>query len=255
MTCEDFGFEVIDGCVGARLTPWDRRALGFGTAEITRLEAETVDDALLLLRETETWAQVQGVRYLFGRVPADAGHLRSALSRSGYAMTECSLALSREGFEDLPKVPGRMRLELRPADRNDLPTLQAIARDDFHHGRFLEDPGIDHAAAVRRSINWVADLLDQGLLQTAAYGNQIVGFHAERLSDDGTHARLILTGTAHRYAMLSMPLWLRALERLAARHASCCSTLVSAANVGVINLYARLGFHYDSTQFGYRKFL
>ena len=31
--------------------------------------------------------------------------------------------------------------------------------------------------------------------------------------------------------------------------------LISAANTGIVNLYAKLGFHYDKTLFGFRKYL
>ena len=68
-------------------------------------------------------------------------------------------------------------------------------------------------------------------------------------------AALILTGAAGRYSMLALPLWITALEHLGSRQVKHCSTLVSAANIGVVNLYARLGFRYDTTLFGYRKFL
>jgi hypothetical protein len=241
--------------ITARLTPWDQRALGFVTAELTGLSAGSVKDATALLKQAESWARENNVRYLFGRVPANAYHVRRALSEQGHAMVECSLTLSRDGFAGLPPVPARMRPQLCQTDRKDLPTLQAIANRDFNHGRFLEDPAIAHEQAVQRTVNWLGDLFDQGLLQTAKSGARIVGFHAERITADGRHADLILTGTASRYAVLAVPLWISALDQLAERRVESCATLVSAANTGVVNLYAKLGFHYDSTLFGYRKFL
>ena len=55
--------------------------------------------------------------------------------------------------------------------------------------------------------------------------------------------------------MLAMPLWVTALESLAARDIQRCTTLVSAANTGIINLYARLGFQFNTSLTGFRKFL
>jgi len=241
--------------VAARLTPWDKRALGFGTAELTSIQADTTEEACALLEQAETWARQNGVDYLFGRVPAEALLLRLAMEQSGHTMVECSLTLSRDGFAGLPVIPARMRPRFRLANHGDLPTLQAIAHEDFHHGRLLEDPAIARALAARRTVNWVSDLLDQGLLQTVESNGKVIGFHAERLTDEGQHANLILTGATRRYAVLALPLWICALERLGNRQVKRCSTLVSAANVGVINLYAKLGFRYDTTLFGYRKFL
>ena len=243
------------GSIGARLTPWDQRALGFVTAEITSLGADSTEDATALLKHAEIWARANNVHYLFERIPSNAHHLRRALSDLGHAMVECSLTLSRDGFAGLPAIPARLRPQLRMARRDDLPALQAIADRDFNHGRFLEDPAIAREQAAQRTVNWIGDLFDQGLLQTAESNEKIIGFHAERITADRHHADLILTGTASRYAMLAMPLWIRALEQLAERRIEHCSTLVSAANTGVMNLYAKLGFRYDSTLFGYRKFL
>lgn len=255
MTPTNFQHQHGNGHIVARLTPWDQRALGFGTAEITSIQAMAIDNALTLLDQVEAWARLHDVGYLFGRIPAEATLLRIAMERRGYSMVECSLTLSRSGFSGLPTIPARMRPRCRPATHNDLPTLQAMAREDFHHGRFLEDPAINRDLAARRTVNWIGDLFDQELLQAVESNNKVIGFHAERIDDDGQHADLILTGAASRYSMLALPLWVCALERLDARRVQRCSTLVSAANTGVVNLYARLGFHYDTTLFGYRKFL
>lgn len=253
----DSNFQLwIDGLgVTARLTPWDRRALGYGTAEIVALRTDSTADAVAMLERVEAWARQCDVRYLFGRVSADAGHLRRAFMDSGHVMVECSVTLSRDGFAGLPVIPTRLRPSLRPAHVGDLDWLRAMACEDFHHGRFLEDPAIDHVLATRRTANWVGDLVEQGLLSVAESGGRVIGFHAERLSGETGSADLILTGVARRYSMLALPLWVVALERLAEGGMSRCTTLVSAANTGVMNLYAKLGFRCDSTLFGYRKFL
>lgn len=241
--------------IDVRLTPWDQCVLGFGTAEFTSFHAGSSADARSLLAQAATWGRANNVSYLFGRVPGDARELRTALTATGYSMVECSLTLSRDGFDHLPVIPPRVRIDLRPAVREDLASLQVIANDDFHHGRFLEDPAIAHADAARRTANWVSDLLDLRLLRTALCSGRIVGFHSERVGASGKHADLLLTGVANRYAVLAMSLWVSVLQDLARRDVRGCSTLVSAANIGVVNLYAALGFRYNSTLFGYRKFL
>ncbi|PJK00091.1 hypothetical protein CO615_05365 [Lysobacteraceae bacterium NML75-0749] len=148
-----------------------------------------------------------------------------------------------------------MRPTLRPATEDDLAVLQPIAYHDFHHGRFLEDPTIPVEHARKRSFYWVADLLQQGHLQAAESRGKIIGFHAERLDMEKRHADLILTGTCAAYAMLALPLWTTALSNLSERGIQHCSTLISTANTGVINLYARLGFHFDTALLGFRKYL
>lgn len=243
------------GVVEARLTPWDERALGFTTAEITRLDAATTDQAAALLDQTQAWARQQGVHYLFGRIDANAHALRAAVLGCGFQFVETSLTVSRSGMGQLPAVPRGMLPVLRPAVAADIPLLRSIAADDFGHGRFLEDPAIDPAHARLRTANWIEDLVNAQLVQTAESRGRIIGFHAERVFADEHRAELLLTGAAAPYAMLAMPLWVTALQSLATRDIQRCTTLVSAANTGIINLYARLGFQFNSSLNGFRKFL
>ncbi|MDC7807950.1 hypothetical protein PQS31_14140 [Luteimonas sp BLCC-B24] len=243
------------GRLDARLTPWDERALGFVTAEVTHFEAELAQDAAALLAGLEQWASALAVRYLFGRVDANDQLLRAALAAGDFRFVETSLTVSRSSAHTLPAVPQGMRPSLRPAVADDIPTLRRIAQDDFHHGRFLEDPAIDTRAARARTANWVEDLVAGGLAYTAESRGRIIGFHAERVHAAERCAELLLTGVAAPYAMLAVPLWVTALEALGARDIQSCTTLVSAANTGILNLYARLGFQFNSSLTGFRKSL
>jgi len=247
--------EHAGGRAEVRLTPWDERALGMRTAEIVRLDIGVASAAGSLIAEVERWGRANGVQYLFGRVDAAAPSAKKAVLAAGFGIVECSIALSRAGFAGLPAVPARMRPALRPVEEADIAELERIARDDFHHGRFLEDPAIDTALSAARTANWIGDLARQRLAYAATLNGKVIGFHAERMSADGRHADLILTGVTGRYAIMAMPLWITALESLSARGVQDCSTLISAANTGIVNLYARLGFRFDTTLFGFRKYL
>jgi hypothetical protein len=251
----ELSLETAAGRLTARLTPWDERALGFATAEITAFHADEATAALDLLQQAESWAVDLRVRYLFGRVDANLHLLRGALLQAGHRFVETSLSVSRSGMGNLPAVPRGMLPALRPATAADIPQLRQIAHDDFVHGRFLEDPEIDGARARMRTANWIEDLVDAGLAYAAESRGRVIGFHAERIRPGEHHAELLLTGAAAPYAMLAMPLWVTALESLAARDIRRCTTLVSAANTGILNLYARLGFQFNSTLAGFRKFL
>lgn len=249
---------VIDngqGRIAARLTPWDERALGFVTAEVTCLEISSAEQAAPLLSELEQWCAEHSVHYLFGRIDATKAAAKSALLGQDYAFVETSLTVSRSGFANLPPVPRGMLPTLRPATAADVPELRRIAATDFAHGRFLEDPAIDPQRAALRTANWIEDLVSGGLAHVAESRGRIIGFHAERVATDKSNCELLLTGATGPYAMLALPLWITALESLAARGVPQCTTLVSAANTGILNLYARLGFHFNSTLLGFRKFL
>lgn len=244
-----------EGRLAARLTPWDERALGFVTAEVTHLQIDHPQQATALLAELEQWCATQSVHYLFGRIDATQAAAKAALLQHGYAFVETSLTVSRSGFANLPPVPRGMLPTLRAATADDIAVLRHIAATDFAHGRFLEDPAIDPQRAALRTANWIEDLVNAGLAQVAESRGRTIGFHAERMAADHSNCELLLTGATGPYAMLALPLWITALESLAARGIPQCTTLVSAANTGILNLYARLGFHFNSTLFGFRKFL
>lgn len=243
------------GHLAARLTPWDERALGFVTAELTAMDVTSIADAGSLLEELEQWCASKSVRYLFGRIDASRSVSKAALLQRGYQLVETSLTVSRSGFAGLPTVPRGMRPTLRLATPTDITELRRIAANDFAHGRFLEDPAIDPERAAERTANWIEDLVNGGLAHVAESRGRTIGFHAERLNMEKRSAELLLTGVTAPYAMLALPLWITALDALAARDIQQCTTLVSAANTGVLNLYARLGFHFNNTLFGFRKFL
>ena len=251
----DFDLQLDGGQISSRITPWDERALGFPTAEITLLLADKADIALHLLEQAQTWARGQHVRYFFGRIDSNAHLLRGALMANDFLFVESSLIVSRSGLGNLPPVPRGMLPTLRHAVPSDIPLLRQIAHDDFNHGRFLEDPAIDAQRARDRTANWIEDMVNTGLVYAAESRGRVIGFHAERATPERHHAELLLTGAAAPFAMLSVPLWVTALESLAARDIQHCTTLVSAANTGIINLYARLGFQFNSTLTGFRKFL
>lgn len=251
----EFALQQNSSHLAARLTPWDERALGFVTAEITALHADDAATARRLLAHMQAWAGEQGVRYLFGRVDANGHLLRDALLEADFQFVETSLTVSRSGMGNLPPVPRGMLPILRPATTTDIPLLRQIAYDDFGHGRFLEDPAIDATRARQRTANWMEDLVNGGLTYVAESRGRVIGFHAERAHPSEHRAELLLTGAAASYSMLAMPLWVTALQSLAARDIQQCTTLVSAANTGILNLYARLGFQFNTTLTGFRKFL
>jgi hypothetical protein len=248
-------FDHGQGGIAVRLTPWDERALGFVTAEVTAFDITATDQAGALLDEVEQWCTSQSVHYLFGRIDAARPVAKAALLQHGYQFVETSLTVSRSGFANLPTVPRGMLPMLRPATMADIPELRRIAATDFAHGRFLEDPAIDPTRAAGRTANWVEDLVTGGFAYVAESRGRTIGFHAERVNSEQRTAELLLTGATAPYAMLALPLWVTALESLAARDIQQCTTLISAANTGILNLYARLGFHFNSTLLGFRKLL
>jgi hypothetical protein len=237
-----------------RLTPWDCKSFGFATSEITSISYRQASEIALLLGEVDRWNMANDVAQCVTRIDAADNAMKAAIQECGFYFAETSLRLSKPNLArcELNSITTK-RLCLRPAESRDRTAVQEIAATAFRFGRFQEDPYLEKGLAKTRHANWVGDLLDQGLLYVAVLKDQIVGFHAERLSGNGKDADLILTGTAGRYSMLSLPLWVSVLDSLQARGITRACTMISAANIGVLNLYCALDFHFDQTLLGFHK--
>jgi len=88
-------------------------------------------------------------------------------------------------------------------------------------------------------------------LLIAKHRDKLVGFHAQRLSVEGEYIDWILTRTCSAYAMLSVPLWHTAFKLAQARDIKLIKTVISAANVGVLNLYNSFPFRVEKALCGY----
>jgi len=233
--------------------PFNSQAFGFSSAQLADVAADNEASAAALLEQVDVAVRERGYRHVVLRIPAYHRVLHAALVRAGYYFAESSISLSLAGLNvrDYSKLAGRVRLVV--ADSTQLPELVHIASQDFHHGRFLEDPFLDQALARRRHALWLEELAKTGELYAALAGDQLVGFHAEHDLRNGC-ADLILTGAAQRYSMLAPAIWASALMSLKARDVRTCTTMVSAANLGVLNLYQRLGFRFDETWYGFHRF-
>ncbi len=234
-----------------RLTPWDERSLRIRTAEI--IEASGSDSDLPgLWNLIDDWIKQHGVEYSFGRISADAMLAKQSFQRQGYRFVETSLLMSRLRTDEWPRTPASLSLQLSPVCDQDMEELRTIAINDFHHGRFLEDPSISPVQARARTGSWLADLCARGNLHAVQMHKKNIGFVAHTIGDDGC-ADLILYGVSSNFPMLALPLWVSALKSLNEAGATRYRAMISAANVHVVNLYLKLGFSVTSVHYGFSK--
>ena len=161
----------------------------------------------------EVWCAENDVHYVFGRFRAD-GTDRALLERHGFALVETTLALTSGPHVNLPRVPKSLRPTLSPAREDQVDEIAAIAEADFQHGRYIEDPLINEAAAGARNGYWLRDLYEEGCLLVAEHRQRIVGFHCDRVNRDGHNAQLVLAGVRSGAEMYALPMWVEALSRL-----------------------------------------
>lgn len=237
-----------------RDTPWDERSFGFRTRELLSVEREDPSQVAAILAAFEARNAVDRVGLCYARVDANDRVLIHALNDVGYRPVEHSFALSLSSLNHFyPENHFGKNLALRPLAAADVPVVQEIAAHDFLYGRFIEDEMIARAACQRRQRNWVADMVANKDFTIWVHGEEGApqGFHAFKVQDQ--HAQMILSGMAAKYQPLAAFFWASCLHEKGRMGIQTVSTMIAAANLPIVNLYARFGFRFDQFLVGLHK--
>ncbi len=236
-----------------RRTPWDERVFGFPCAEITHLLVVQEAAGLELFRQFETWARVQGVLFAYGRFEPTR-LVKQVMHQSGFYFAEASYRIRHHKLQGSAAFDRLIRSGplLETATKSDHAALCAILADDFKYGRMHEDPWVDQALASLRYGNWLSDLLVQKHeVYTYRFKGEVIGLHIQR--EEGDRVDLVLTGIKRSHALLGVSLWAEALRLNRLRGVRETHTLISAANIPIVNLYRRFEFQFDELLLGFHK--
>lgn len=233
-----------------RQTPWDARALGRPTRDIAELslavehDGDAALDVALLQRLTDLCDQ-EKTGLVTVRIDADRRSAIGWLQGAGFRYVETAYSLScRNVARYEPPARVTRSITLRDACPDDHPALIAQAAESFHYGRFAEDPWIPAELNRRRQIDWIEGLLSgRARVLVADLDGGPAAFMAFRVTDGV--ANLILAGTRPRARILAYPLWIAVMALLKEEGVGRAETMISAANLGVVNLYATLGFRFE----------
>lgn len=242
---------------GARLSwrpaPWDAAVLGHGCAEILSCEAADAAALTELLAAFNQLAVDQAIRLAYTRAEPTAMH-KQAFHAAGFYFAEASYLISQPRLQASAGHDRLVRrgLSLAPAEPGDLPAIRDILANDFAHGRIHEDPWVRPDQAAARNRAWLDDLLRQGH-EVLAYrhGDSVIGLHIQHSA--GSRTDWVLTGVQRSHALLGASLWAEALRLNRLRGLREVHTLVSAANLPILNLYRQLGFQFDSLLCGFHR--
>lgn len=241
--------------ISYRPTPWDTRAFGFKTAELT---FETNQDQKSL---TERYLQLENellqneIRFIYTRIDGQDFELRKNLQELGFYFAESSLEIA------MTKVQKFTKLRLPPlqyldATKEDIPTIKLIARDTFNYSRFHEDATIDKSLARSRYFNWIDDLVHQKASFKVAYsGKVLIGFNIQKEDSENRTANLVLAGCDDGQQVFVLSLWNEIIEHNKAQGIQKIETLISTSNIGMYNVYAHFGFKVEKTLFGFHKWI
>lgn len=242
-----------DSCMTYRPTPWDTRVFGFKTNEILdiRYPHRSALDHLLDIFDRNNRAEE--VQFTYTRIDAGDKLLRHALQSFSFYYAETSFALSMNDVEK-QDFGARFRndLQLTPPDSSDYDQIKTISRTNFHYSRFHDDFNIEEEKARDRYYLWIDDLREQGKrFLVYKTDNVVKSFLAYDFVDDCVD--LILAGSKKGSDIISFYFWPSFMTHFQKLGYKKAKTIISASNIGIVNLYARLNFKFERTMLGYHK--
>jgi hypothetical protein len=237
-----------------RPTPWDERIFGYPCMEILGVEAP--DDVQLagLLGKFDDEARARGVRFAYTRIDGGSAPLKRVLHEAGFYYAESSYRILHrkvQGSSHFDKLI-RRGPELVLAEPSHFDAIRQILADDFNHGRIHEDPWVERELAASRYRYWLSDLATQGHeIYVYLLRGEVIGTHIQRR--DGAIADLVLTGVKRSHALLGVSLWAEVMHLARQQGVAEAHTLISAANLPIVNLYRNFEFHFDEFLCGFHK--
>lgn len=206
--------------------PWDKKTFDVECYEVSNLELHRLEE----LKNTP------------GHFTLRLDPLTSAaqIQEFGFRYVD-TLIVPRCHQEDFLAYPNS---EVSITKSINLSDLSAIATNAFVHGRYHRDDSIPLHLAEIRYQNWLQDLYAEGKVLGIEYQGGLAAFIAiedSRLILHAVHSKLRGKGLA-KY------LWTPVCEELFTKGYPTIESSISAANLAVVNLYARLGFTLKSAQ-------
>lgn len=227
-------------------TPWNEKSLGLKSNEI--IDADYNYDFDIVLESFEQECLKEKIDLSVFRTVNK--NLITHLEKRGYAKTEISLEVFKS-FRKVNKFVTKNKIDILKKAKHFNKEIKEFAYQDFHFGRFQEDYRISEEKSRKRNELWIDDLNEDAsshCLVGLCKGN-FVGFMYYKIIDD--HVNLILGGVKNNFAHLVQEFWKEVINQLILHRS--ISTVISAANPQIINLYSNLGFTFKKSLIGLHK--
>lgn len=237
-----------------RETPWDKKIFGLKTYEILDMKLESFCEFEDLQRE---FLLQTNADFVNGRFCATDLTIKKALLLNEFQVMESSLQIYLPSLKryNPPMMFKSKILSLELFNSQDLEDLKSLAAESFHFSRFHENPFFKKDLADKRVSSWVEDLVHQGkTIWVFKDKKKIVAFIAFDLVDD--QINLILGGCRQNFGLYAPYFWNSFLLKMRDEGVGKkVFTVVSAANVGVLNIYFNMGFRVKKSFLDYQKII
>lgn len=226
-------------------SPWDTSVFGFPVIQIAEFRVHDIE------------APGDYLAFEVARDKLNAGLVSCRLP--GLDLKE-SMLLEEHGFrfiemlyqpevDNIQNMAGlyETKLDVIIAGESDLPAIIEIAGNAFKNERFHVDPRLDSALADQRYRNWVQTCIDHPTQRLYAIKNglkTIAFFITEMQADNTCYWHLNAVAPNLQGQGLGMKVWISMLRSAREQGAKKVKTCIVARNYRVLNLYAKLRFHF-----------
>lgn len=229
----------------AALVSWDTEIFGFPVAQIQKLE---IIDLLSAAEEYQTfqrWLDVNRIKIASCRLLHDRLKESMFLESKGFRFIEMVLHPKIEKLQSLDI--SQDNLIITPALESDLSAMQSIAERAFGHERYHIDPRLDPRLGDLRYGRWVKNSLNhsrQQLLKVTDSEQIVALFIVEFRERKSVYWHLTAISPQWQGRGYGQRVWRAMLRRHQAEGQDCVMTTISARNIAVLNLYAKLDFRF-----------
>lgn len=226
-------------------TPWDEAVCHFPVLQINYIRVYG-RNASFDIGSFEKRRDELGVCLVSCRLPHDSLKESMLLEDHGFRFIEMVFTPEFD-LTDFKVESETGLLPVSRATESDLPRLLDIAHTAFQNERFKMDQRLNPAISDQRFCNWVRSSLHHPtqLLYALKDGAHIIGFFVTEFLADGTcywHLNAIAPDAQGQG--YGRRVWLSMLDHAARSGSKRVHSSIAARNHRVLNLYARLGFHF-----------
>lgn len=227
--------------------PWDESVCHFPVLQITSLKV-LWSHATTDFRMFEQARDKLGSGLVSCRIPHNSLVESMLLEDHGFRFIEMLYTPELE-LSATEEVQNGNLLTVNRAIEMDMPALLDIAGTSFYHERFKMDPRLDPRISDQRFQNWVASSLHHPSqeLYVVRDGERRISFFIIELLKDGTcYWHLNAVAPDAQGQGYGRRVWTSMLHHAFKSGAKRVRTSIAARNHRVLNLYARLGFTFQT---------
>ncbi len=234
------------GSISFEENKWDSRVLQSPAISINDIEYTSNCNLLIAQFIKDIMGDYSFATY---RAISNDLTLFKALFQNQFIQVEKSFGISGSNFDTtkLSSLKKMSNIEEMSGENQETEVIQ-LAREEFAHGRFFEDPFIDNKTAIKRNENWIRDMINNDTrIVVLKKKDRIYGFMA--YEEYESHLQLLLGGVRSTHRHLSYSFWANFISEYGNKKP--IKTVISSSNLPIINLYAYFGFHFIESFTGF----